>query len=68
MTALLPLACGYLREDLINDRDRAAGEDVLRAAAWSRWNSKSRNRRCGCAASSKTPLPRGYSPVAWIET
>ncbi|MGW4091409.1 hypothetical protein [Nocardia sp. NPDC004750] len=35
MTALLPLAYGYLRDDLITDRDRDAGEDTLRAAATS---------------------------------
>ncbi|MEU0505947.1 hypothetical protein [Nocardia sp. NPDC005998] len=33
MTALLPLAYGYLRDDLIGDRDRDSGEDMLRAAA-----------------------------------
>ncbi|MFE9328627.1 hypothetical protein ACIHDR_47615 [Nocardia sp. NPDC052278] len=33
MTALLPLAYGYLRDDLIGDRDRDSGEDTLRAAA-----------------------------------
>ncbi|MBF6207964.1 hypothetical protein IU483_28350 [Streptomyces gardneri] len=33
MTALLPLAYGYLRDDLIVDRDRDIGEDTLRAAA-----------------------------------
>ncbi|MFF7944792.1 hypothetical protein ACFZC5_34300 [Nocardia gamkensis] len=33
MTALPSLAYGYLRDDLINDRDRDAGEDMLRAAA-----------------------------------
>ncbi|WP_159851022.1 hypothetical protein [Nocardia sp. CY41] len=35
MTALLPLAYGYLRDDLINDGDRNKGEDMLRAAATS---------------------------------
>ncbi|MET9031231.1 hypothetical protein ABZW96_37530 [Nocardia sp. NPDC004168] len=35
MTALLPLAYGYLRDDLIDGRDRAAGDDTLRAAATS---------------------------------
>ncbi|MGW4768996.1 hypothetical protein ACWEO2_13265 [Nocardia sp. NPDC004278] len=33
MTALLPLAYGYLRDDLIGERDRDSGEDMLRAAA-----------------------------------
>ncbi|MGY1865445.1 MULTISPECIES: hypothetical protein [Nocardia] len=33
MTALLPLAYGYMRDDLIHDCDRDAGEDTLRAAA-----------------------------------
>ncbi|MFI6368594.1 hypothetical protein ACIBG0_38425 [Nocardia sp. NPDC050630] len=33
MTALLPLAYGYLRDDLIGDRDHDSGEDTLRAAA-----------------------------------
>lgn len=33
MTALLPLAYGYLRDDLIDDGGRAVGEDTLRAAA-----------------------------------
>ncbi|WP_249645361.1 hypothetical protein [Nocardia sputi] len=32
-TALLPLAYGYLRDDLIGDRDREVGEDTLRTAA-----------------------------------
>jgi hypothetical protein len=34
-TALLPLAYGYLRDDLIGDRDRdrEVGEDTLRGAA-----------------------------------
>ncbi|MET8873745.1 hypothetical protein [Nocardia sp. NPDC004604] len=32
-TALLPLAYGYLRDDLIGDRDGDSGEDTLRAAA-----------------------------------
>ncbi|WP_067480905.1 hypothetical protein [Nocardia amamiensis] len=35
MTALLPLAYGYSRDDLIHDRDRDAGEATLRAAATS---------------------------------
>lgn len=35
MTTLLPLAYGYLRDDLVDDRDRVGGEDALRAAALS---------------------------------
>ncbi|WP_039803805.1 hypothetical protein [Nocardia araoensis] len=33
MSALLPLAYGYLRDGLLGDRDRDAGEDTLRTAA-----------------------------------
>lgn len=33
MAALLPLAYGYVRDDLIDDKDRGAGDDALRAAA-----------------------------------
>jgi hypothetical protein len=33
MTALLPLAYGYLRDDLVHGRDRDSGDDLLRAAA-----------------------------------
>ncbi|MGW4095099.1 hypothetical protein [Nocardia sp. NPDC004750] len=33
MTALLPLAYGYLRDDLITDHDRDAGDERLRVAA-----------------------------------
>jgi hypothetical protein len=33
MTVLLPLAYGYLRADLLRERDRKSGEDRLRAAA-----------------------------------
>ncbi|WP_157129599.1 hypothetical protein [Nocardia amamiensis] len=35
MTALLPLAYGYLRDDLLRDRDSDSSEDRLRAAAGS---------------------------------
>src|SRR5262245_7188012 len=33
MTALLPLAYGYLRDDLLRDRDTNSSEDRLRIAA-----------------------------------
>ncbi|MBF6397461.1 hypothetical protein IU438_16870 [Nocardia cyriacigeorgica] len=33
MTALQPLAYGYVRDDLINSRDREASDDALRNAA-----------------------------------
>lgn len=33
MTALLPLAYGYLRDDLLNDCDCNSGDDRLRIAA-----------------------------------
>ncbi|MFE3725384.1 hypothetical protein [Nocardia sp. NPDC059154] len=33
MTALLPLAYGYVRDDLLRDRDPKSSDDILRAAA-----------------------------------
>ncbi|MFE3225205.1 hypothetical protein [Nocardia sp. NPDC059228] len=33
MTALLPLAYGYVRDDLLSDRDPNSSDSILRAAA-----------------------------------
>ncbi|MEV6258905.1 hypothetical protein AB0L97_37245 [Nocardia sp. NPDC051911] len=60
MTALLPLAYGYLRDDLITERDRDAVEDMLRTAAAS--------LGCELAAVFHEPSPQsGLLPPAFVD-
>ncbi|WP_159851150.1 hypothetical protein [Nocardia sp. CY41] len=60
MTALRPLAYGYLRDDLIHDRDGDSGEDTLRAAA------RSLGYELG-AVFHEPPPQGGLLPPAFIE-